>query len=302
MTNILKEMGSCGSTDTVVEKAKAPLQPPTTTTTTTPSAIATSPLAPASEDSNYIHIDVSNMTEEQAKMLTDEDITQIEMGKVQFFRKLKQKVTNRDYKIIIDKSASMTKSRQTKDSNKRISRWTEAEEVVAFLAPQACNCDPDGITLYFFSEVNAHVKVPFTKYENIRTAEEVMNLFADKMNHPQSGTDMTSVLKDALALTPTPTTATRTPETILFITDGAPANPKTTMQCIIDATQRMHQDDELSISFIQVGDDAHAEEWLRQLDDDLKEKGAKFDIVDSITASQMKSMDFLSLVKKSIEG
>jgi hypothetical protein len=37
-----------------------------------------------------------------------------------------------------------------------------------------------------------------------------------------------------------------------------------------------------------VGDDKAADEWLRELDNGLKAKGAKFDIVDLMTHSMMK--------------
>ena len=257
-------------------------------------------------------IDVQNMTEEQLKSLTDEEIMQIELGKLRFLRRLSKKGIDRDYIIIVDKSSSMTRSRTT-NTNKVVTRWEEANEIVAYLADEVCKCDTDGITLYFFSEVNAKIKIPFLRYENVTSAKRVMDLFADPANEPHSGTDMTSVLKNALKSFINGDIRKNTgsgpgagkplkPLTVLFITDGAPANPKTTVQTIIDATQHMLRDDELSISFIQVGDDAHAEAFLTKMDDQLREQGAKFDVVDVLTAKTVKSMDFLSFIKKSIEN
>ena len=46
----------------------------------------------------------------------------------------------RDYILIVDKSGSMAGG-----------NWREAEKAVSALAPNITNCDPDGITLYFFS-------------------------------------------------------------------------------------------------------------------------------------------------------
>lgn len=256
----------------------------------------------ANHQSDEEVIDVQNMTEEQLNGLTDEEIMQIELGKLRFLRKLKKKGVERDYIIIVDKSSSMTRSRTT-NTNKVVTRWEEAQEIVSYLANEVCKCDTDGITLYFFSEVNARIKVPFTKYDKITSAQRVMDLFADPVNEPHSGTDMTSVLKDTLdGFFSKSASNNKKPLTILFITDGSPANPKTTSQVIIDATQHMSRDDELSISFVQVGDDANAEEFLTKIDDQLRDKGAKFDVVDVITAKTVKSMDFMTFIRKSIEN
>ena len=46
----------------------------------------------------------------------------------------------KDYILIVDKSGSMAGS-----------NWEQAEKAVAALAPNITRCDPDGITLYFFS-------------------------------------------------------------------------------------------------------------------------------------------------------
>jgi hypothetical protein len=74
---------------------------------------------------------------------------------------------------------------------------------------------------------------------------------------------------------------------------------------IIDATQSMSSDEELSISFVQVGDDEKACVWLTELDDKLKQagksgKGAKFDVVDVVSVSTLRDLDFAALVKMSM--
>ena len=73
-------------------------------------------------------------------------------------------ILNRDYTIIVDKSGSMDGK-----------RWREAEEAVKLIAPRVCQFDADGISLYFFSN-------HFSKFENVKTAEDVMKLF--KQNRP----------------------------------------------------------------------------------------------------------------------
>lgn len=62
----------------------------------------------------------------------------------------------------------------------------------------------------------------------------------------------------------------------------------------------MNRDEELSVSFIQIGNDHGAKKFLRSLDDDLRGKGAKFDIVDTVTSDEMMGMSFANLVAKSV--
>jgi hypothetical protein len=54
------------------------------------------------------------------------------------------------------------------------------------------------------------------------------------------------------------------------------------MAAIIEATQQMEKDEELAVSFIQIGNDPDATKFLKLLDDDLEKADAKFDIVDTL--------------------
>jgi hypothetical protein len=69
---------------------------------------------------------------------------------------------------------------------------------------------------------------------------------------------------------------------------------------IIEATYKIQRDEDLSISFIQVGDDENATRFLKSLDDNLTRQGAKFDIVDTVTQQEMNGMTFNELIVKSI--
>jgi hypothetical protein len=63
----------------------------------------------------------------------------------------------------------------------------------------------------------------------------------------------------------------------------------------------MNSDNDLSITFVQVGNDPSVDKWLQTLDNGLKARGAKFDIVDVITHSQLKGMSFNDFVAKSLQ-
>lgn len=183
---------------------------------------------------------------------------------------------NRDYTLIIDKSGSMS----TKDQQGGRSRWDVMQESTIALASKCEEFDPDGITVYTFS-------TRFRRYENV-TANKVEQIF--KENEPLGRTEMADVLQDAMQNYFQRQEMGQTKpngETILVVTDGQPDNRKAVITVIVDATQRMNKDEELAISFIQIGNDPEATAFLKLLDDELQTVGAKFDIVDTITIQEI---------------
>ena len=196
---------------------------------------------------------------------------------------------NRDYTLIIDKSGSMS----TKDQYGNKSRWQVMQEATLALASKCEEFDPDGMTLYTFSG-------RFKRYENV-TANKVMQIF--KENEPSGRTDLAGVLQDALnhyfhnkAIGQ----AKQNGETILVVTDGEPDDRKAVMQAIMEASRRMERDEELAISFVQVGTDPDATRFLKVLDDELTRAGAKFDIVDTITLEDMEDMTLSEILINAI--
>lgn len=51
-----------------------------------------------------------------------------------------------------------------------------------------------------------------------------------------------------------------------------------TTKVIVNAAARINSQEDLSVSFIQIGDDRSATKFLKFLDDNLRPQGAKFDI------------------------
>lgn len=64
----------------------------------------------------------------------------------------------------------------------------------------------------------------------------------------------------------------------MVITDGSPDDGQAVEREIIDCTKRLRDDDEMSVSFIQIGEDPGAKKYLKNLDNSLEAKGARFDI------------------------
>lgn len=196
---------------------------------------------------------------------------------------------NRDYTLIIDKSGSMA----TPDQKGGRTRWVAAEESTFALASKCEQFDPDGITIYTFSG-------RFKRYENV-TSNKVMQVFRE--NDPSGTTDLAAVLKDATDNYFKRKDAGETKlngETILVITDGEPDDRKAVMKVIIETSRRMDKDEELAISFIQVGKDPHATRFLKVLDDEMQSAGAKFDICDTITMDDMEDYSLSEVLLNAI--
>lgn len=196
---------------------------------------------------------------------------------------------DRDYTLIIDKSGSMS----TPDQAGGRSRWQAAEESTLAVARKCEQFDPDGITLYLFSG-------KFRRFDNVASSK-VAQIF--KENDPAGTTNLAGVLEDAINNYFQRKAAGQTKsngETILVVTDGEPDDRKAVMRVIIEASRHMDRDEELAISFIQVGTDATATKFLKALDDDLQSAGAKFDIVDTVTLDDMESMTLTEVLLNAI--
>ncbi len=196
---------------------------------------------------------------------------------------------NRDYTLIIDKSGSMS----TPDQTGGRSRWEEAKESTLALARKCEQFDPDGITVYLFSS-------RFRRYDNV-TASKVEQIFQE--NDPAGSTNLTMVLTDATNNYFQRKKAGKIQtegETILVITDGEPDDRRSVIDIIIETTRRLERDEELAISFIQVGSDSGATKFLKALDDQLQDVGAKFDICDTITMDDMSEMSLSEVLMNAI--
>jgi vWA found in TerF C terminus len=196
---------------------------------------------------------------------------------------------NRDYSLIIDKSGSMS----VRDQPGGKSRWEIMQESTLALASKCEELDPDGITVYLFSG-------RFKRYDNV-TASKVSQIFQE--NEPSGRTDLAGVLLDATNNYFQRKAARQTKangETILVVTDGEPDDRKAVMKVIIEASRRLDKDEELAISFIQIGADVQATKFLKVLDDDLQSAGAKFDIVDTVTIDDMEDMTLREVLLNAI--
>jgi len=173
----------------------------------------------------------------------------------------------RDYILAVDASSSMAIALPSGQT-----RWESVAEAAFGLALAVEKLDPDGIEVYTFAS-----KVQ--EFGNA-TAQTIANIFRDR--EPFGSTNLTALLDLILQKKWQP----EVPLTLLVITDGQPDDKASVAQSLIAATKRMSQDEQLAVSFVQVGDDPGATSFLQFLDDELVHMGAKFDIVDTFPASQ----------------
>ncbi|TAD75221.1 MAG: hypothetical protein EA001_14390 [Oscillatoriales cyanobacterium] len=188
----------------------------------------------------------------------------------------------RDYILAVDASSSMGMKLKS-----GLTRWESVAEAAFGLAMAVEKLDPDGIEVYTFA---SKVK----EFGNA-TAQTIADIFRDQ--EPFGSTNLTALL-DLLLLKKW---QAEVPMTLLVITDGQPDDKASVAQTLIKATQRMSADEQLAISFVQVGDDPGATSFLTFLDDELVQMGAKFDIVDTFPASQFGDRPISELLLAAIQ-
>jgi hypothetical protein len=184
-------------------------------------------------------------------------------------------LAKRGYTMIIDRSGSMS----TRDAVGGKTRWNAAHEGTASLA-RAIEEISGGKTLdalYVFSS-------QFQKFPNA-TATQVDEVFNDRKNDPNGGTNLAAVLKDALDgyFVRKSKGQTEAGEIFVVVTDGEPDDQQAVVNEIVRASKKIDTDEEIGIEFIQMGHDPKAKAFLDYLDNNLTEAGAKFDIVNTVT-------------------
>ena len=182
----------------------------------------------------------------------------------------------RDYTLIIDKSENMSTSTPETQTN----LWSVVKETTIDIAQQCEQFDFDGLTLYLYGD-------NFERFKCLSKAQ--MKEILDK-TAPSGIAKLSEALQDAiskyferrfLGL------SKPNGETLIVITGSEPVDAEKVQQTIIEASQQMTHDEELGISFIQVGTDAKAGKFLQKLDNDLQSMGAKFDICDTVVLEKM---------------
>jgi len=185
-----------------------------------------------------------------------------------------------DFVIGLDASGSMA-SPSTRYPGK--TRWQEAQETIFGLASILGQYDTDGIDIVVFG---GNVQV----FEGV-TPDKVASIFSQRS--PRGSTPLAEAIQKIDALNGDGKKAVA-----LIFTDGEPDDRAAAEAAIVAASNKMERDEDFTILFVQIGDDAGAAKFLAHLDDGLT--SAKFDIVDTISAAEADQMEPLDLINKAI--
>lgn len=178
---------------------------------------------------------------------------------------IKALMSEYDIHLGIDSSGSMAGAHPGYSS-----RWAAAKELTTQINAAAKEIDTDGINLVTFG---ATVQT----YDNV-TDEQINAVFEAG---PNGGTPLTEGLQALFKV------AGSSPkkDLVVILTDGEPANKDSAAAAIIKQANSQSADDDLTVLFIQLGNDSSATAYLKSLDDGLK--SAKFDIVDAVTCDEV---------------
>lgn len=174
-----------------------------------------------------------------------------------------------DFYLIVDCSSSMGEPNKASEPTGP-TRWQAQQEMAMGLARDISKLDSDGIVV---AELGGQGRI----YHGVNE-QNVREMFATMQ--PRGSTPLHLALQQVFNAA-----KGSKKDFILVLTDGVPDDKAAAAKAIVDATQGMQTDDELTVLFVQVGDDKYATAWLRELDDSLK--GAKFDIVDAMTVDEV---------------
>jgi hypothetical protein len=108
-----------------------------------------------------------------------------------------------------------------------------------------------------------------------------MGIFAGKT--PSGSTPLAQALQAAFKMGG----ASDKKDLYIVLLDGEPDNEKAVYDVLIAQANTLQKDNDCTVLFIQIGDDADASAFLQDLDDGLTKRGAKFDIVDTKKASEV---------------
>jgi len=181
---------------------------------------------------------------------------------------------DRDYIIIIARSAA---SRE--QHHPLYEHWLAAQASLIDLAKKCQELDSDGLTVY-------EASTPLWKYENtdVKRLAEILqrqNTTPDPEN--LTNINLQEALSEALSnyFKRKASPKAKKGVIIVVVIDEKQEDGKPVAKIIIDAANNIARDEEIGISFIQIGEDLETKEFLTYLDNNLQQVGAKFDIVDA---------------------
>jgi len=181
-------------------------------------------------------------------------VNKVQYQTVAFLEKVNDKNQN-NFIVMIDKSASMKAPTKT---NKN--RWGQSSVVTASLALACLTASPEGINVYFFGS-----KGKLDSFQGIKDQKQVLDLYAKIV--PNGTTCLEGALSAAFKshFARDVTVRAKVPTSILIITDGEPDSKSAVIDELIAGSKKCTNNKEISVSFLQVGNDAQCEIFFKKL-------------------------------------
>ncbi len=157
--------------------------------------------------------------------------------------------------------------------------WIEAQASLIDLAKKCQEFDSDGITVY-------EASTPMWKYENSNVAR-LAEILQRQNTEPDAAKPTAINLAEPLTTAFSDYFQIKTKGAgkkgaiIVAVLDEKPENSAAIAEIIVSAANKVDRDEEIGVSFIQIGEDLKTREFLIYLDTNLQAQGAKFDIVDT---------------------
>lgn len=165
-------------------------------------------------------------------------------------------------------------------------RWEKAVLAVKGIAQQVCKVDKDGLEVFVAGD---EVQV----YRGIRNVTSLMGIC--EAVEPEGGLALTPALGQALNLAIERLYGEQgqhKEQAILVLISQKPDDAEELVAAIQEAASRVKSADDLSVTFVHVGNDGEAEKFLGFIDENLKvtsaETGEVIDLVDTVKDEDIK--------------
>lgn len=195
-----------------------------------------------------------------------------------------KRISDHDVVIAVDKSGSMSEMDCPGDVpgflqqmffggqfNGMVPRWEWCRRQTMHFAEQMARVPGSKMKLVLF---DSHVE----EFDNVslNTIAEIFNRY-----QPHGGTNTTGTLKGPINdyFQRKKMYGRVRPLLIVCITDGAPSSPRSLKDLLVNATAKMESPGEITVVFLQVGNDPEGNRLLPELAYGLNSEGAQFNIV-----------------------
>lgn len=196
---------------------------------------------------------------------------------------LEARLRKSDFVLLVDRSTSMNEAVRAGSST---TRWQAAEEATVGIAQWCTVYDNDGITVGLFAS-------NYKEYSNVDGGVDlVKKIFTEQ--GPNGGTDTAAALRQvsgAYFASKSHNKAAAKPLIVFVVTDGEPDSMEDLIKAITEIVNKVDNENEVRLNFIQVGDSQRAHDFLEKLDTGLN---LKYDIVNCKTMAEISNYPTLA--------